>query len=254
VKGKVPVGILFKSAHTRGGFGENLRLHDITMKDIPVVMRITMNWNPELQLRHHPGRDQGLPAVLEGAGHAGAAREGHRPLPRRPIWNIKATGATTAFEVDGYREAPLSASACRQLDIEAKKGGHIYDASDWTVRERETAPGRPGRVEDAAPACSACRPAASSSSRAPPKRRKTHPRRALKNRIKRDEKKPIVDRSLSWLAAALGLDRQRHRTRSRTTRCRRPAHAGHCRQGHQPLTSATLPPTAAPTPPTCRPR
>ena len=32
---KVPVGILFKSAHTRGGFGENLRLHDFTMKGTP---------------------------------------------------------------------------------------------------------------------------------------------------------------------------------------------------------------------------
>jgi len=32
---KVPVGILFKSAHTRGGFGDNLRLHDITMKGAP---------------------------------------------------------------------------------------------------------------------------------------------------------------------------------------------------------------------------
>jgi len=31
VEGKVPVGILFKSAHTRGGWGENLRLHDFTL-------------------------------------------------------------------------------------------------------------------------------------------------------------------------------------------------------------------------------
>jgi polygalacturonase len=46
VEDKVPVGILFKSAHTRGGWGENLRLHDFTMVGIPVVLRITMNWNP----------------------------------------------------------------------------------------------------------------------------------------------------------------------------------------------------------------
>lgn len=42
----VPVAILFKSAHTRGGFAENIRLHDFDLHDVAVAFRVTMNWNP----------------------------------------------------------------------------------------------------------------------------------------------------------------------------------------------------------------
>ena len=93
--GKVPVGILFKSAHTRGGFGENLRLHDFTMNGIPVVMRITMNWNPSYSYAEDSGRRQG-----QSAGYWKVLAT---PVPEEKgiahfhdvqIWNIKATGAT----------------------------------------------------------------------------------------------------------------------------------------------------------------
>ena len=66
------------------------------------------------------------------------------------IWNIKATGATTAFEVDGFKEAPLERFRLDHLDIEAKSGGHIYDAKDWTFSDVKLAIGQPVALETGA--------------------------------------------------------------------------------------------------------
>jgi hypothetical protein len=57
----VPVGILFKSAHTRGGFADNIRLHDFTLTNIPVVLRVTMNWNPSYSYARIPDTEHNYP-------------------------------------------------------------------------------------------------------------------------------------------------------------------------------------------------
>jgi polygalacturonase len=131
VEGNVPVGILFKSAHTRGGWGENLRLHDFTMTGIPVVMRATMNWNPAYSYAQIPATEKNVPTYWKVLATEVPKEKGIAHFHDVKIWNIKATGATAAFEVDGYREAPLQRFEFEGLDIEAAKGGHINDAQDW---------------------------------------------------------------------------------------------------------------------------
>jgi polygalacturonase len=131
VEGNVPVGILFKSAHTRGGWGENLRLHDFTMTGIPVVMRATMNWNPAYSYAQIPATEKNVPTYWKVLATEVPKEKGIAHFHDVKIWNVKATGATTAFEVDGYREAPLQRFDFEGLDIEAAKGGHINDAQDW---------------------------------------------------------------------------------------------------------------------------
>src|SRR5580692_68761 len=42
----VPSGVLFKSAHTRGGFAKNIRIHDLDLQGVAIPIHITMNWNP----------------------------------------------------------------------------------------------------------------------------------------------------------------------------------------------------------------
>ena len=66
------------------------------------------------------------------------------------IWNIKASGATTAFEVDGYKEVPLDRFSLANLDIEAEKGGHIYDAKAWQFTDTKLRVKEPVAIEDAA--------------------------------------------------------------------------------------------------------
>jgi len=128
----VPVGILFKSAHTRGGFAENIRIHDITMIDTPVVFRITMNWNPSYSYAVIPAELKTYPAYYTVLSTPVPEARGIAHVHDVHIWNIKATGATTAFEVDAYKSAPLERFQLEHWDVQAAKAGHIANAKDWT--------------------------------------------------------------------------------------------------------------------------
>jgi polygalacturonase len=149
VLANVPVGILFKSAHTRGGFGENLRLHDFKMTGVPVVMRITMNWNPSYSYAKIPPEVTDIPPVWKVLATPVPKAQGMAHFHDVRIWNIKATGATTAFEVDGFAEAPLERFKLSNIDIEAKNGGHIYDAKQWEFADVTLALGQPVMLENA---------------------------------------------------------------------------------------------------------
>jgi polygalacturonase len=150
VVGNVPVGILFKSAHTRGGFGENLRLHDFKMTDIPVVMRITMNWNPSYSYATIPPEIKDYPPYWKVLATPVPKEKGRARFHDVSIWNIKATGATTAFEVSGYKEVPLERFSLKNIDIEAKQGGFIHDVKDWQFSDVKLALTAPVEMEDAA--------------------------------------------------------------------------------------------------------
>jgi polygalacturonase len=146
---KVPVGILFKSAHTRGGFGENIRLHDFTMQGTPVVLRITMNWNPSYSYAKIPDDVKNPPPYWKVLSTPVPKEQGMAQLRDVQIWNIKATGATTAFEVDSFKEKPAQRFTLKNLDIQAARGGHIYEVADWTFEGAKLALGEPVEVEDA---------------------------------------------------------------------------------------------------------
>jgi hypothetical protein len=149
VEAKVPVGILFKSAHTRGGWGENLRLHDFTMTGVPVVLRATLNWNPAYSYAQIPAAEKDVPPYWKVLATPVPKEQGVAHFHDVRIWNIKATGAATAFEVDGYPQAPLQRFAFERLDIEARKGGHINDALDWRFAESKLRLGTPVEVGSA---------------------------------------------------------------------------------------------------------
>jgi polygalacturonase len=128
----VPVGILFKSAHTRGGFGENLRIHDITMTGTPVVLRVTMNWNPSYSYAQIPADVKNPPPYWNVLATPVSKEQGMARMRDVHISNITARGAKTAFEVEGYLAAPLERFSFDNLDIEAGTGGRIDYARDWT--------------------------------------------------------------------------------------------------------------------------
>jgi polygalacturonase len=128
----VPVGILFKSSRTRGGWGENLRLHDITMQGVPVVMRVNMDWNPNYSNTRIPPGETTVPEHWKVMTTPVPKDKGIAHFRDVKIWNIKASGARTAFEVAAYPEAPLQRFQFDRVDIEAASGGYIRDAKDWT--------------------------------------------------------------------------------------------------------------------------
>jgi len=51
------------------------------------------------------------------------------------IWNIKATGARTAFDVSAYPDATLDNFRLDHLDIEAKTAGAIANSKNWTITD-----------------------------------------------------------------------------------------------------------------------
>jgi len=128
---KTPVGILFKSSHTRGGWAENIRLHDITMRGTPVVMRVNMNWNPNYSNTVIPAEVKEVPEHWKVMTTPVPREKGIAHFRDVKVWNIKATGARSAFEVAAYPEAPLRGFRFENLDIEAKTGGYLRDAQDW---------------------------------------------------------------------------------------------------------------------------
>lgn len=126
-----PVGILFKSAHTRGGWGEDIRLHDITMRGTPVVMRVNMNWNPAYSYASIPPGEKDVPAHWKVMATPVPKEQGIAHFRDVRIWNIQASGAASAFEVAAFPEAPLQRFRFEHIDIEARNGGYIRDARDW---------------------------------------------------------------------------------------------------------------------------
>ncbi len=127
----VPVGILFKSAHTRGGFAENVRLHDFTMTGTPVVLRITMNWNPAYSYATIPVSMTDYPSYYKTLTTLVPEAQGIAHVRGVHIWNIRATGAKTVFEVDAYPNAPLTDFQLDHWNVQAGTAGHITDAKDW---------------------------------------------------------------------------------------------------------------------------
>jgi polygalacturonase len=131
----VPNGILFKSAHTRGGWLQDVRIHDITLLDVPTVLQITMNWNPAYSYAKIPDDVKDPPPYYRILATPVPEEKGIAHFHDVHIWNIKATGAKTAFDVSGMPIAPLTRFAFDHLDIAAETAGHITGANDWSFKD-----------------------------------------------------------------------------------------------------------------------
>jgi polygalacturonase len=131
----VPSGILFKSAHTRGGFAQNIRLHDFTLVDSAVVLRIQMNWNPNYSYATIPAGMTSYPPYYAVMTTHVPPDKGIAHISDVHIWNIHSTGAQSAFEVEGYPTAPLKDFRLDNLDIHAQTAGTIAYAANWTFKD-----------------------------------------------------------------------------------------------------------------------
>ena len=129
----VPSGVLFKSAHTRGGFAENIRIHDLTLEGVAIPIHITMNWNPSYSYAAIPPGLSNIPPYYRVLATPVPEAQGLPHFRDVHIWNIKATGARQAFNVSAYPNAPLVDFRLDHLDIEAAHAGTIADAKNWTL-------------------------------------------------------------------------------------------------------------------------
>ncbi|HEY1091881.1 MAG TPA: glycosyl hydrolase family 28 protein, partial [Burkholderiaceae bacterium] len=143
VLGAVPVGILFKSAPSRGGVISGIRLSDFRLDAVPVALRITMNWNPSYSSSDIPANEREVPAHWRTLAAPVSPEQGMARVSDVQISGLRARGAQTAFEVDAYEAAPLQGFRFHCLDIEAERGGHIQDARDWQFSDCSLRLGEP---------------------------------------------------------------------------------------------------------------
>lgn len=139
----VPSGVLFKSARTRGGHASDIRIHDLMLEGVAIPIHITLNWNPTYSYATIPPDVKDAPPYYHVLATPVSPEHGLPHFRDVHIWNIKATGAATAFNVSGYPEAPLENFRIDHLDIQAKTAGTIANAKNWSITESriETADG-----------------------------------------------------------------------------------------------------------------
>ncbi len=133
----VPSGVLFKSAHVRGGFAEDIRIHDLTLKGVVIPIHITMNWNPSYSYAKIPEGMTDVPSYYKVLATPVPEAQGLPHFRDVHIWNVKATGARQAFNVSAYPAAPLLDFRLDHLDIEAQTAGTIADARDWKMEDNK---------------------------------------------------------------------------------------------------------------------
>jgi len=131
----VPSGILFKSAQTRGGTARDIRIHDLTLLGVATPIHITMNWNPSYSYATLPAGLKDVPPYWTVLTTKVPPQQGLPHFSDVHIWNIKATGAKSAFNVSAYPDATLDNFRIDHLDIEAATAGSIANAKHWTMTE-----------------------------------------------------------------------------------------------------------------------
>jgi polygalacturonase len=131
----VPSGVLFKSAHTRGGFAQDIRIHDLTLEGVAIPIHITMNWNPSYSYATIPDGVKDVPSYWVTLTTKVPEQQGLPHFRDVHIWNIKATGARSAFNVAAYPNATLDDFRLDHLDIEAATAGTIANAKNWTITD-----------------------------------------------------------------------------------------------------------------------
>ena len=129
----VPVGILFKSAHTRGGFAEDIRLHDFKLQGVAVALRVTLNWNPSYSYATIPAGVTGYPAYWNVLSTPVPEAQGIARVHDVSIARMSGT-AKTAFEVDAFAGYPLERFRLDGIDLQVQTAGHIANVRDWTFR------------------------------------------------------------------------------------------------------------------------
>jgi polygalacturonase len=131
----VPSGVLFKSAHTRGGWAENIRIHDLQLDGVAIPIHITMNWNPSYSYAVIPPGLKNVPPYYKVLATPVSAERGLPHFHDVHIWDVRATGAKRAFEVSAMPEAPLVNFRMDHITISAQAAGAVANARDWMLSD-----------------------------------------------------------------------------------------------------------------------
>lgn len=128
----VPAGILFKSASTRGGVIQGIRIRNVEMQGVPRPISIGLNWNPSYSYAKLPAGVKNVPDYWKALLTPVPPERGLPHFRDVEIDDVTATGAQQAFTVSAYPDAPLENFRFKNIHIEAKTAGAIQNAENWT--------------------------------------------------------------------------------------------------------------------------
>jgi polygalacturonase len=143
----VPKGIYFKSAKTRGGGIENVRIRDMRMVGVAVPIGVDLNWNQTYSYAHLPPGMKKVPRYWRVLAEPVPLQKGLPHLRDISISDISATRARQAFAVKGYPQAPLENFNFKNIRIQARTAGSIQDAANWTFVDTRVQVGDGSRVK-----------------------------------------------------------------------------------------------------------
>ncbi|PHN07046.1 hypothetical protein CRP01_08685 [Flavilitoribacter nigricans DSM 23189 = NBRC 102662] len=129
-------GIRFKSAKVRGGLIENISFHDIKMTDVARPFQFELNWYPEYSYPTIPDKElkDGIPRHWKVMTTPVEPPEKGIPEFRNiQLKNITVEGAERGFYANAFIEKPIHDLHWENITIEAKEGGSLNGAANWTM-------------------------------------------------------------------------------------------------------------------------
>jgi polygalacturonase len=127
----VPLGIFFKSGHTRGGVISNIRIRDVFMQDVATLLRVNLNWYPNYSYAHIPPGITDIPDYWQALATPVPREQGIPRIHNVRVSDMKVVGGKVGFEAAAYPEAPLTDFAFERLDWDVRDAGTIANARDW---------------------------------------------------------------------------------------------------------------------------
>ncbi|WP_133273386.1 glycoside hydrolase family 28 protein [Hymenobacter radiodurans] len=132
------VGIRIKSALTRGGTVEDIRVDNIEMDGVGVAIEMTMNWNPSYSYSTLPEgyTQETLPAHWKAMLTKVEPAEKGLPYFRDVhISNVRVTNAKKAISAEGQANSLLENMTLSNITMTAQTAGDISYAKNWTVKD-----------------------------------------------------------------------------------------------------------------------
>lgn len=131
----VPLGIFFKSGHTRGGVINNIALKNIHLQDVATLFRVNLNWYPNYSYAQIPAGMTDIPDYWRALATPVPREQGIPRIRDVRLSDIKAVGGKIGFEAAAYEEAPLRDFTFDRLDWDVREAGTIANAADWRFRD-----------------------------------------------------------------------------------------------------------------------
>jgi len=131
----VPVGILFKSANTRGGTIQDITIHHVDLDSVGTAISVNFNWNPSYSYAKMPEDVVNPPEYWKVLTTPVPPEKGLPHLREVRISNVKGTATRAAFAVNSYPDSLLEDFLFKNLEIAARSAGTIQYASDWRFED-----------------------------------------------------------------------------------------------------------------------